>query len=31
MKEDKYMNNLKMNINNILLVMKIYGWTLYNK
>ena len=30
-KEDKYMNNFKKNINNILLQMKNNGMIIYNK
>jgi len=30
-KEDKYMNNLEKNINNILFQMKINGIIIYNK
>jgi len=30
-KEEKYMNNLKKNINNILFQMKINGIIIYNK
>jgi len=31
MKEDKFINNLKKNINNILFQMMIYGMIIYKK